>query len=183
MLDLSRIEMGQIRLRLGLVDLPIEIQAAVAMVRARRGQEIASIQIEVAEGFPTLNADARLIRQILINLISNAAKFTPPSGRILVTAQVVDDGISIAVIDDGIGIDPADHAKVLRPFEQADNRLSRRYEGVGLGLPLTKALVEVHNGQLQLESAIGEGTTITIRLPKERIDGTRPGALAAGTDR
>ncbi|EDP65930.1 Signal transduction histidine kinase [alpha proteobacterium BAL199] len=182
-LDLSRIEMGQIRLRLGLVDLPIEIQAAVAMVRARRGQEIASIQIEVAEGFPTLNADARLIRQILINLISNAAKFTPPSGRILVTAQVVDDGISIAVIDDGIGIDPADHAKVLRPFEQADNRLSRRYEGVGLGLPLTKAFVEVHNGQLQLESAIGEGTTITIRLPKERIDGTRPGALAAGTDR
>lgn len=182
-LDLSRIEMGQIRLRLGLVDLSVEIQAAVAMVRARRGQEIAGIHVEVAPDFPTLNADARLIRQILINLVSNAAKFTPPSGRILVTAQVAEDGIAIAVIDDGIGIDPEDHAKVLRPFEQADNRLSRRYEGVGLGLPLTKAFAEVHKGQLQLESAVGKGTTMTIRLPKECIGGTRPGALAAGADR
>ncbi len=168
-LDLSRIEMGQIRLRLGRVDLNAEAQAAVAMVKARRGQEIADIQVDVPDGFPALNADARLIRQILINLISNAAKFTQPDGYIRMSARREGEGIAFSVTDNGIGIDPADHGKVLRPFEQADNRLTRRYEGVGLGLPLTKAFVEIHGGALQLESALGEGTAITIRMPRERI--------------
>src|SRR3546814_13473094 len=92
------------------------------------------------------------------------------------------DGAAFAVFDDGIGIDPQDHAKVLRPFEQADNRLSRRYDGVGLGLPLTKAFVEVHGGVLELESAPGQGTRITVRLPAERIadDAGRPPATARG---
>lgn len=182
-LDLSRVEMGQIRLRLGEVDLRVEIQAAVAMVKARRGQEIADIHVEIADGFPTLSADARLLRQILINLVSNAAKFTPPDGRITVTAKVDGDGVSLAVIDTGIGIDPADHAKVLRPFEQVDNRLSRRYDGVGLGLPLTKAFVAVHGGTLTLESEVGEGTTITIRLPRERIADRGADAQAAASNR
>ncbi|MEQ8817002.1 MAG: PAS-domain containing protein [Thalassobaculum sp.] len=180
-LDLSRIEMGQIRLRLGRVDLRTEAQAAVAMVKARRGQQVADIQIEIPDVFPTLQADARLMRQILINLISNAAKFTQPDGHIRVTAWRDGDGVAFSVSDDGIGIDPADHGKVLRPFEQADNRLTRRYEGVGLGLPLTKAFVEIHGGTLQLESAVGEGTTITIRLPPERIaDPDEPVRAAAG---
>jgi len=171
-LDLSRIEMGQIRLRLGHVDLRNETQAAVAMVKARRGQQIAEIQIDIPDTFPTLLADARLIRQILINLISNAAKFTAPDGQIRVTAERDGDGIVFSVTDDGIGIDPADHGKVLRPFEQADNRLTRRYEGVGLGLPLTKAFVEIHGGTLALDSAVGVGTTITIRMPSERVAGS-----------
>lgn len=179
-LDLSRIEMGQIRLRLGRVDLRAEAQAAVAMVQARRGQEIAGILIEIPADFPSLEADARLIRQILINLVSNAAKFTPPEGHIIVSAMRDADGIAVAVADDGIGIDPQDHAKVLRPFEQADNRLSRRYEGVGLGLPLTKAFVEVHGGTLHLESALGQGTTITIRLPPERVANSPGRNVAAG---
>lgn len=178
-LDLSRIEMGQIRLRLSRVELRDEAQAAVAMVQARRGQEIADIRVRIPEDFPPLNADARLIRQILINLVSNAAKFTPPEGHITVTGFVDDDGAGFSVADDGIGIDPQDHAKVLRPFEQADNRLSRRYEGVGLGLPLTKAFVEVHGGTLQLESALGKGTKITIRLPPERVVGSAVRAVSA----
>jgi len=182
-LDLSRIEMGQIRLRLGRVDLRSEAQAAVAMVKARRGQQIAEIRIEVPDGFPTLSADARLIRQILINLVSNAAKFTTPDGHITVTAELDGDGVAVRVADDGIGIDPADHGKVLRPFEQADNRLTRRYEGVGLGLPLTKAFVEVHGGVLTLDSAVGKGTTITIRLPSERIAGPEEDLQAAAADR
>jgi len=168
-LDLSRIEMGQIRLRLGRVDLLAEAQAAIAMVQARRGQQIADIRVAVADGFPALSADARLIRQILINLISNAAKFTPPGGHIELAAGRDGGGVSISVADDGIGIDPKDHGKVLRPFEQVDNRLSRRFDGVGLGLPLTKAFVEIHGGTLQLDSTLGKGTTITIRLPPERV--------------
>lgn len=170
-LDLSRIEMGQIRLRLGRVDLLAETQAALAMVKARRGQQIAEIRVDIPDTIPALNADARLVRQILINLISNAAKFTSPEGHIRVAAERDGDGIMFSVADDGIGIDPADHGKVLRPFEQADNRLTRRYEGVGLGLPLTKAFVEIHGGTLVLDSAVGAGTTITIRLPPERIAG------------
>lgn len=182
-LDLSRIEMGQIRLRLGRVDLRAEVQAAVAMVMARRGQQIAAILIDIPDDFPALQADARLIRQILINLISNAAKFTAPDGHIRIVAMPDGDGVAFSVADDGIGIDPADHGKVLRPFEQADNRLTRRYDGVGLGLPLTKAFVEVHGGTLQLESAIGEGTTITIRLPPERIAGPEETARTAAGER
>jgi len=182
-LDLSRVEMGQIRPRLGRVDLRREARSAIAMVQARRNQEIAEITLEIPAGFPDLNADARLIRQILINLISNAVKFTPPTGRITVSASIDDDGVLLVVADDGIGIDPKDHAKVLRPFEQADNRLSRRYDGVGLGLPLTKAFVESHGGTLELESAIGVGTTISIRLPPDRIetsDSATPLAAAEG---
>jgi two-component system cell cycle sensor histidine kinase PleC len=182
-LDLSRIEMGQIRLRLGRVDLRSEAQSAVAMVKARRGQQVAEILVDIPDQFPALSADARLIRQILINLVSNAAKFTTADGHIRVAAEVDGDGVAISVADDGIGIDPADHGKVLRPFEQADNRLTRRYEGVGLGLPLTKAFVEVHGGALSLDSAVGKGTTITIRLPRERIAGPEEGLQAAAADR
>lgn len=178
-LDLSRIEMGQIRLRLGRVDLRAETQAALAMVKARRGQQIAEIRVDIPDSIPTLSADARLVRQILINLISNAAKFTPPEGHIRIAAERDGDGITFCVADDGIGIDPADHGKVLRPFEQADNRLTRRYEGVGLGLPLTKAFVEIHGGTLTLESAVGAGTTITIRLPPERVAGSEEQSQAA----
>lgn len=182
-LDLSRIEMGQIRLRLGRVDLRSEAQSAVAMVKARRGQQVAEILVDIPDQFPALSADARLIRQILINLVSNAAKFTTADGHIRVAAEVDGDGVAISVADDGIGIDPADHGKVLRPFEQADNRLTRRYEGVGLGLPLTKAFVEVHGGALSLDSAVGKGTTITIRLPAERIAGPEEDLQAAAADR
>lgn len=181
-LDLSRIEMGQIRLRLGRVDLRAEAQAAIAMVKARRGQQIADIRIAIADDFPALSADARLIRQILINLISNAAKFTPPEGHITVSAARDSVGVEFSVADDGIGIDPADHGKVLRPFEQADNRLTRRYEGVGLGLPLTKAFVEVHGGTLSLDSAVGAGTTITVHLPAERVAGREEIARAVAGD-
>lgn len=182
-LDLSRIEMGQIRLRLGRVDLQTEAQAAIAMVQARRGEEVARIELDIPADFPALSADARLMRQILINLISNAAKFTPATGRIAVTAARDGDGVMLSVADDGIGIDPADHRKVLRPFEQADNRLSRRYDGVGLGLPLTKAFVEIHGGTLELDSALGQGTTISIRLPPERIDRSEEPSRAAAGDR
>jgi two-component system cell cycle sensor histidine kinase PleC len=181
-LDLSRVEMGQIRPRLGRVDLRREARSAIAMVQARRNQDIAEITLEIPTGFPDLNADARLIRQILINLISNAVKFTPPTGRITVSASTDDDGVLMVVADDGIGIDPKDHAKVLRPFEQADNRLSRRYDGVGLGLPLAKAFVESHGGTLELESAIGVGTTISIRLPPDRIETTSAAAPLAAAE-
>src|SRR3546814_1077663 len=103
--------MGQIRMRLGRVDLQAEAHAAVAMVQARPGQAIATIEIAISDDFPVLDADARLIRQILINLISNSAKFTPPDGTITVLGFRDGDGAAFALFDDRLGIDPQDHAR------------------------------------------------------------------------
>ena len=110
------------------------------------------------------------LKQILINLLSNAVKFTPAAGRLEVSAAVNRDGaMQIAISDSGIGIAPADIQTALAPFGQVDSGLSRRFEGTGLGLPLTKKLVELHQGTFHLQSVPGQGTTATISFPRARI--------------
>ena len=128
---------------------------------------------------PCLHADARRLKQILLNLMSNAVKFTPSGGKVAVRATAAEDGIRIAVSDTGIGIASHDLAKALQPFGQIDSRMTRKYQGTGLGLPLTKSLIELHGGTLQLESVVGCGTTATLRLPLSRVKAaasTAPGA-------
>ncbi|MEP1903051.1 MAG: ATP-binding protein, partial [Nitratireductor sp.] len=119
---------------------------------------------------PALFADEQQIRRILVNLVSNAVKFTPPQGTISVVAEVAGDGgMRIAVHDTGIGI-PADKLqKVLEPFEQVENSFTRTRAGTGLGLPLAKAMAEAHDGVLCLESEIGMGTTVCVCLPPARL--------------
>ena len=132
-----------------------------------RGIEILS---DVAESSIHLWADEGKLRQILLNLLSNSLKFTLKGGRIEVVAKPDSDGSFLfQVRDSGIGIDPAHFETVLTPFEQIDGHLTRRFEGTGLGLPLAKALAEAHGGSLTLDSAPGDGTTVTIRLPADRI--------------
>ena len=110
------------------------------------------------------------MKQILINLISNGIKFTPRGGSVKVTGQLSrKSGYLLQIIDTGIGIAPADIPKALARFQQVDGQLNRTYEGSGLGLPLSKSLVEAHDGSLELESIVGEGTTVTARLPAERV--------------
>jgi signal transduction histidine kinase len=109
--------------------------------------------------------DPAKLRQILHNLLSNAVKFTPEGGRVWVEARRDAAGVTVTVGDSGIGMSPDDVAVALTPFGQVDNRLERRYEGTGLGLPLTKALVELHGGRLSFESARGAGTRATVRFP------------------
>jgi signal transduction histidine kinase len=126
------------------------------------------VQAEIETGLPRLLADARRVRQILLNL-SNAIKFTPAGGEVRVRAVRRGGDIAIAVSDSGIGIAPEDIAKAFESFRQIDSHLSRRYEGAGLGLPLTKQLVERHGGTIALESRVGEGTTATVTFPAARV--------------
>jgi signal transduction histidine kinase len=120
-------------------------------------------------GLPAVMADRRRLLQILINLLTNAIKFTPAGGQVSVSSRRTADGIGIAVSDTGIGIAAADIPRALEPFGQVDARLSRKYDGVGLGLSLAKQLIESHGGTLALESTVDVGTTVTIVLPASRI--------------
>ena len=125
---------------------------------------------EIPPELPALRADERKLKQILLNLLSNAVKFTPEGGTVtLAVAVESSDAIVIQVIDTGIGIAPEDIATVMSPFGQVDSALSREFDGTGLGLPLTKALVELHGATLEIESEIGKGTTATVRFPPERL--------------
>ena len=129
------------------------------------------LTLSVSGALPCIRSDQVRFQQILLNLMSNAVKFTPPGGRVHVTASVGADGAVIAVEDTGIGMRPEDIAIALEPFRQIDGPLSRRFDGTGLGLPLAKALVELHGGRLEIESAPNAGTLVRIRLPPERMVG------------
>jgi signal transduction histidine kinase len=116
-----------------------------------------------------IRADDRRLRQILINLLSNAVKFTPEGGRVRVSGFMKNDDLAIEVNDTGIGIAAEDIPKAMISFGQVESRVSRKYEGSGLGLPLAKHLVELHGGALTIASQVNVGTTVTIILPSSRI--------------
>ena len=140
------------------------------MVRERAAARGVSLMTETSGGsIPLLRADPRRLKQILITLLSNAIKFTEPGGAVTVKAWYKpDSGYVLQVIDTGIGIAVEDIPKAMARFQQVDGRLSREFDGTGLGLPLTKALVELHGGSLDLQSQLGKGTTVTVRLPADR---------------
>ena len=119
----------------------------------------------VPADIPLVCGDERMIKQILLNLLSNAVKFTPEGGMVELSAENNSLGLSFSVADTGCGIPPDKMEIVLEPFGQADMTLQRNYEGTGLGLPLVKAMVELHGGELELFSREGKGTTATVRLP------------------
>ena len=115
-------------------------------------------------------ADKRIIKQVSLNLLSNATKFTPEGGNIELTAEVEADGSFIFVVkDSGIGIAEDDIDRAFAPFQQIDSRLSRKFEGTGLGLPLSRGFMRLHGGDLVLESKPGQGTVAIARLPSERV--------------
>ncbi len=123
--------------------------------------------VEMASDLPRLYADAPKLRQVLLNLLSNAIKFTPSGGRVTLKVQPGDlGGIAFLVQDTGIGMDAQNIEIALTPFGQVDAKLARKYGGVGLGLPLSKKLVELHGGTLEIESTLGAGTTVAVRLPE-----------------
>ena len=128
------------------------------------------LKLEIDTDLPALRADARKIKQILSNLLTNAIKFTKAGGMVTIRAgNRPDSGYTIQVVDTGIGIAPEDIPKALSQFGQVDSNLNRRIEGTGLGLPLTRALVELHGGSFDLQSEVGVGTNVTIRFPATRI--------------
>jgi signal transduction histidine kinase len=169
-LDLARIEAGKLDLYEETVELSRLIDACIVIVRQRAEKAQLTLRINGPVTPLSIWADERKLKQIVINLLSNAVKFTPPGGAVAIDWQgEPDGGCRLVVSDTGIGIAPDDLSRVLEPFAQADSDLNRRYEGTGLGLPLTRRLVELHGGALKLESAIGNGTTVTVMLPVERL--------------
>lgn len=169
-LDLSKIEAGQMELHEEEVDLRATVERCIRVVSSRADENGLTLLSRVSDSLPLIVGDERKLKQILINLMSNAVKFTEPGGTVTVEAAVNETGDGlIRVVDTGVGISPDDIPKILRPFEQVDSSLARPHEGTGLGLPLTKSLVELHGGALTLQSSPGEGTTVTIRLPKSRL--------------
>ena len=169
-LDLSKIEAGNARLNETEIDLHAVLASCQRLIapRAMNG-ELEMITKLPATPLPALYADPRMLKQILTNLLSNAVKFTPAGGRVEVSAWLDREGAYfIQVTDSGIGIAAEDIPKALARFEQIDGQHSRRFEGTGLGLPLTKALVELHGGSLSLESEVGVGTTARARFPESR---------------
>jgi signal transduction histidine kinase len=170
LLDLSKIEAGKFELNEGIVDVSANIQEIVRQLIKRAEQAQVTLIYNSGNGVPTITADSRAIDQILLNLLTNAIKFTSPGGRVTIDVEAdYDQGMVIRVTDTGIGIAENDLAKVVLPFEQASGAYVRENEGTGLGLPIVKSLVELHGGTFVLESRIGEGTTASVRLPAERI--------------
>jgi PAS domain S-box-containing protein len=169
-LDLSRIEAGQVSLREESVDVREVTERVLTMLRGRATEDGVAIIDELVKDLPNLYADARILRQILVNLISNAVKFSEEGKEVSVSAEINATGeFIICVSDEGIGIKEEDMARVLEPFGQADSSLTRTFEGVGLGLPLTKSFVEMHGGELHIESEEGVGTSVLLAFPPERV--------------
>ena len=169
-LDLSKIEAGKLELDEADIDVADAIHSSLRLVRERAGENGVRLVTEIPEELPALRFDERKLKQILINLLSNAVKFTPAGGTVTIkTWSRPDSGYIFQIIDTGIGIALQDIPKALSPFGQADSKLARKYEGTGLGLPLTKSLVELSSGSMDLQSEVGVGTTVTVRFPPERI--------------
>jgi signal transduction histidine kinase len=168
-LDLSKAKAGQLELHEELIDLTNVVDDAVRMLRQRADD--GQIQINVADmsTAPILRADRRMMVQILVNLTSNAVKFTPSGGHVDVAWEVLEDAVAVSVSDSGIGIPPEDVPMLLEPFTQSEGDLTRGYEGTGLGLPLTKHLTELHGGSLEITPAEPSGTVVTVILPASRI--------------
>ncbi len=169
-LDLSKVEAGRLELIEEIVDIQSIVRSVVLLLRERVATAELALKVELPDALLLLRADERKLKQVLMNLLSNAVKFTPPGGEILIRVHVDGHrGVVIEVRDSGIGIAPENIARALSPFGQVDSRLSRRYEGTGLGLPLARALAELHGGSLELESAPGKGTSVRIILPADRL--------------
>ena len=169
-LDLSKIEAGADELNEESLDVAEVARKVLRVVRQRADKAGVAFEWSADTELPALLADERKLKQALLNLVVNAIKFTPAGGRVSLAISCSDtEGYAFEVIDNGIGMAPEDIATALRQFGQVDSALNRRYEGTGLGLPLTKALVELHGGTLELDSRLGEGTKVRIRLPASRI--------------
>ena len=166
-LDMSKIEAGKFKIVKEPFDVAPLVKSCCDLMRHTAEQRSLSLIMDVAPGIPELPADKRACKQMLLNVISNAIKFTDPGGWVRVSAALADGNIEFIVADNGIGIAEQDLPKLGNPFVQANNSYDRSYDGAGLGLSVVKGLARLHGGRLELASKLGEGTIATIVLPLE----------------
>ena len=165
-LDLSKVEAGKMKLQAAPVALTDVIQASVTMLKERAMKNDIRLSVEIGPGVEdAIEADERKVKQILFNLLSNAVKFTPEGGSVTLTASKEEDAVRICVADTGIGIRAEDMAKLFSEFTQLESTYTKKYDGTGLGLALTKKLVELHGGRIWVESEEGKGSRFFFTLP------------------
>lgn len=171
-LDMSKIEAGKLELQEEAFDLVDLVKSVCRMSSSRVFASNIEIIREIADDIPAVYADYRLIRQVLINLITNAIKFSNAGDVIKIKAFVCDNGVEVQVIDHGVGISADKIEQALEPFGQVSDTPERRdvvNQGTGLGLPLAKAMIEMHDGVFSIESSLGKGTTVSVLIPKSRL--------------
>jgi len=165
-LDLAKVEAGRMELELSEFALPSAIESAMTLVKERAARHGIALESEIDDRLDCFVGDERKFKQILLNLFSNAVKFTPEGGRIGVAAGISDGTVEISVSDTGIGISPEDQMSIFEEFRQARGDGRGKSEGTGLGLTLTKRFVELHGGTIRVESEVGKGSTFTFTLPE-----------------
>jgi signal transduction histidine kinase len=168
-LEFSKLDAGKLVLNEEVIEVRDIVVQAVKMVEGRAAEARIAIVLSLPPMLPALYGDERRLRQVLLNLVSNAVKFTPDGGVVTVAAEREADRLCIEVRDNGIGIAPQDIARALTPFEQIDSGHGRRFEGTGLGLPLAKRLIELHDGVFEIASEPGVGTTVRLLFPASRL--------------
>jgi two-component system cell cycle sensor histidine kinase PleC len=162
---MSKIEAGRMQLEVERFDLNAMFEEVMRLVGPRAFEGNVTIERQIADALQA-EADKRAIKQVVINLMSNAVKFTPEGGKVEVSAGLAGDSIVIRISDTGIGIPARDIEKLGRPFEQAENQFTKSKGGSGLGLAISKSLVDLHGGRLDIESKVGAGTIVTVTLPQ-----------------
>jgi signal transduction histidine kinase len=169
-LDMSQIESGRYRLAESEIDLGETLTGIFRLVQGRAAQAGLYLQARITKDLPKLKADSKAFKQVVINLISNAIKFTKPGGHIYALPALTPDGdLSIRVVDTGIGIKEADLARIVQPFETLGGAMTRTRPGAGLGLALVNALMRLHGGTLSLQSKVGVGTIAAVTFPRWRV--------------
>jgi two-component system cell cycle sensor histidine kinase PleC len=172
-LDMSKIEAGRLLLEIKPSSIPAIIEESLRIVAPRAQEGEVEIAVKVPKNLE-IQADKRALKQVFINLIANAVKFTPEGGRVSVTAKKLEQKIKIVIADSGIGIPAADLEKLGRPFEQVENQFTKTKSGSGLGLAISKSLIELHGGTLTMESEERKGTTVTVVLPRVAVQAVTP---------
>jgi signal transduction histidine kinase len=169
-LDLARIEAGKVELEEAPVSVPGLVELAVTTLRPLAEKKLVNLKYDERRTEPVIFVDQTKFKQVLFNILSNAVKFTKPGGDVTVDwASNGGGGLVIAIQDTGVGIPREQLQKVLEPFEQVEDHLTRQNEGTGLGLPIAKALIELHGGMLVLHSEVDKGTTAELHLPGYRV--------------
>ncbi len=169
-LDLSKVDAGQLELHEEEFNSGQAIRSCLSMLKGQAREQGVELVEDIPNDMPYLRADERMLKQIVINLLTNAIKFTPEGGKVTLKAwSQSGNGHVFQVIDTGIGVALNDIPKILEPFIQIEGTYSRKHQGTGLGLPLCKNLVELHGGYLDFQSEVGVGSTVTVRFPKERV--------------
>lgn len=168
-LDLSKLEAGRLDLQESDVAIGKLVEECFLLIRNKAAEGDVTLVDHVRANLPLLRADARAVKQVLLNFLSNAVKFTPEGGTVTIAAHVCSRGLQISVTDTGIGMTAEQIQIALSPFGQIDSKLARKHEGTGLGLPICRSLVELHGGTLAVTSKPNDGTTMTATFPAERV--------------